>query len=130
MAIGALFALVGGLLAATPAQAAPAPATSSAVATATPKALTSLNVTSLRWSDGWHWWGYSVNFNRTETRAIAAGAGSCSVVVGKLPALPAKILSAACGLLAVYAGWALSGGRCLAASVTWAGGFSLGRWNC
>jgi len=81
-------------------------------------------------SGGSHWWGYQVRFTRTETRAIALGAGSCSVVVGKLPSVPSKIASGACGLLAVWAGYVLSGGNCLAVNIFWTGTVAPSRWNC
>lgn len=81
-------------------------------------------------SGGTRWWGYQVRFTKAETRSIAAGAGSCSVIVGKLPSLPSKIASAACGLLAVWAGYVLSGGDCLSVNIYWTGTVQPSRWNC
>lgn len=76
------------------------------------------------------WSGWSVNFNKTETRGIAAGTGSCSVVVGKLPSVQSKVISALCGLMTVYAGYVLSGGNCLRVHIYYWGSPSIGSWNC
>lgn len=67
------------------------------------------------------WTGWTVKFSKSETAAISAGLGSCSVVVGKIKHPAAVILSGACGLLAVWGGYAVSRGRCLGVHVYYTG---------
>ena len=81
----------------------------------------------------WQWLkgGWEIKFSKSETITIAAGAGACSTLLSKFGHPVFKVLSAGCGLLAVYAGYVRAKGRCLSAWVPVSlFTFSVGSWGC
>jgi hypothetical protein len=101
----ALIAVVvmAGTFTSVPAQAAPPPQT----------------VAVKRMDVDWGWYKATVWYSKYETQRIVATNGACSVVVGKAPGWVAKILSGACGLIAVWAGYALARDRCVGVKVSY-----------
>lgn len=67
----------------------------------------------------WHWTRVTVWYSKAETKRIVATNGACSVIVGKVPGWIAKALSGSCGLIAVWAGYALARDRCVGLDVSY-----------
>ncbi len=68
----------------------------------------------------WGWTNVTVWYTKAETQRIVATNGACSVIVGKIPGWVAKALSGACGLIAVWAGYALARDKCVGVKVSYA----------
>lgn len=64
-----------------------------------------------------YWWGISFDFNKTETKKIAAGGTTCAAVFATAAAFvsgPAgPIIAGACGVAAGIAAWADAEGKCI-----------------
>lgn len=77
------------------------------------------------------WYGQQIRFSSSETRKIGYGAGSCAIVAAWIPEpLISKIVSSACGALALAAGAARAEGNCLAVNVFRTGQYVPWYWNC
>lgn len=110
--IAVIVAVIAACFTTMPAQATPAQASVTRTAP--------LTTTSVRKMDiDWDWYKATVWYSKYETQRIVATNGACSVVVGKAPGWVAKILSGACGLIAVWAGYALARDRCVGVKVSY-----------
>ena len=79
----------------------------------------------------YQWTVVTVKFTKSETSAIAVGSATCGVIVSKLPTLISKILSAGCGLLAIYAGNLVRVGDCLKVDIPYSLTYFVPKsWNC
>jgi len=69
----------------------------------------------------WAWYGASIDFTRKDTNLLSAGAGGCAAVAALIPdATASKVVAVSCGLMAVWAGYASSEGKCVSVKITWA----------
>ena len=60
------------------------------------------------------WWNTTIYFNKKETNTLAFVSGGVGIVAGTIPDVTAtKVVAAAGGLLATYAGWVVSRGKCI-----------------
>lgn len=96
----------------SPAHAAPAPAASTVSTGLIGGPVKTMDI-------DWGWYNATVWYSKYETQRIVATNGACSVVVGKAPGWVAKVLSGACGLVAVWAGYALARNRCVGVKVSY-----------
>lgn len=76
-----------------------------------------------------YWWGISYDFNKTETKKIAAGGTICAGVFAAAAALvtgPAgPIIAGACGVAAGVASWADAQGKCVSVRVLYVPGSAV-----
>jgi len=63
------------------------------------------------------WYGFSVDFTRSDTIAIAAGGVGCEKVASKSPPGVGRAVQLSCGFLAGWAGLALAQGKCMSAKL-------------
>jgi hypothetical protein len=82
----------------------------------------------------WQWlYGrWQIRFNWAETRQMSRGFSYCNVIAGLVPHWTARVVSAACGILWVFADSAVSQRKCVEAyvSINIGNPISFGKWNC
>lgn len=71
----------------------------------------------------WSWAGFNINFSHEETILLARGGEGCAAVAGTVGvvagSIAAGVVAGACGLLAVWAGYALDEGQCAGLTYTY-----------
>ena len=82
----------------------------------------------------WQWlYGrWQIRFNWAETRQMSRGLSYCNVVAALIPHWTARVVSASCGILWVFADAAVSQRKCVEVYVSIAptNPVSFGKWNC
>jgi hypothetical protein len=82
----------------------------------------------------WEWlYGrWKIRFNWAETRQMSRGLSYCNVIAALIPHWSARIVSASCGILWVFADVAVSQRKCVEVYVSIAptNPISFGKWNC
>jgi hypothetical protein len=82
----------------------------------------------------WQWlYGrWQIRFNWAETRQMSRGFSYCNVIAGLVPHWTARVVSAACGILWVFADSAVNQRKCVEAyvSINVGNPISFGKWNC
>ena len=82
----------------------------------------------------WQWlYGrWQIRFNWAETRQMSRGSSYCNVIAGLIPHWTARVVSAACGILWVFADSAVNQQKCVEVYVSIAptNPISFGKWNC
>lgn len=63
------------------------------------------------------WYGWSVDFSRSDTLALAAGAVGCDKVTAKSPPGVGRAIQLFCGFLTGWAGLAIAQGKCVSAKL-------------
>ncbi len=68
------------------------------------------------------WYGWSIDFSKSETAQMAKGTDYCVAVsaVAPVPSAVRKVLQAACGTLWLWAHSATDSGKCISVKITWA----------
>lgn len=62
-----------------------------------------------------YWWGFSVDFSKSETIAIAAGASGCAQVASSIPSKYSMLIRTLCTAVIAHAGIAKAQGKCVSA---------------
>ena len=82
----------------------------------------------------WQWlYGrWQIRFNWAETRQMSRGLSYCNVIAAVIPHWTARVVSAACGILWIFADSAVSQRKCVEVYVSIAptNPISFGKWNC
>jgi hypothetical protein len=82
----------------------------------------------------WEWlYGrWKIRFNWAETRQMSRGLSYCNVIAALIPHWSARIVSASCGILWVFADVAVSQRKCVEVYVSIAptNPINFGKWNC
>ena len=82
----------------------------------------------------WQWFygRWQIRFNWAETRQMSRGSGYCNVIAALIPHWTARLVSAACGILWVFADSAVNHRKCVEVYVSIAptNPISFGRWDC
>ena len=82
----------------------------------------------------WQWlYGrWQIRFNWAETRQMSRGFSYCNVIAGIIPHWTSRVVSAACGILWVFADSAVNKRKCVEVYVSVAptNPISFGKWNC